>query len=52
MHSLIALKFGTTKEHIKVNSGTEFGINLVSIQCVRSDYDYDHALDLDSRADR
>ena len=35
MHSLIALKFGTNKEHIKVNSGTEFGMNLVSIQCVR-----------------
>jgi len=37
MCSLIALKFGTKKEHIKVNSGTEFGINLINIQCVRSD---------------
>ena len=36
IHSLIALKFGTNKEHIKVNSGTEFGMNLISIQCVRS----------------
>ena len=33
MYSLIALKFGTNKEHIKVNSGTEFGMNLISIQC-------------------
>ena len=37
MHSLIALKFGINKEHIKENSGTEFGMNLVSIQCVISD---------------
>jgi len=37
MWSLMALKFGTNKEHIKVNSGTEIGINLISIQCVRSD---------------
>ena len=37
MRSLIALKFGTNKEHIKENSGTEFGMNLRSIQCVRSD---------------
>ena len=37
MHYLITLKFGTNKEHIKVNSGTEFGMNLISIQCVRSD---------------
>jgi len=36
MHSLIALKFGTNKEHIKVNSSTEFAMNLISIQCVRS----------------
>ena len=36
MCSLIALKFGKNKEHIRVNSGTEFGMNLVSIQCVRS----------------
>ena len=28
MCSLIALKFGTNKEHIKVNSGAEFGMNL------------------------
>ena len=35
MRSLIALKFGTMKEHIKVNSGTEFAVNLNSIQCVR-----------------
>ena len=34
MCSLIALKFGTNKEHIK---GTVFGMNLISIQCVRSD---------------
>jgi len=26
MRSLIALKFGTNKEHIKVNSGAEFGM--------------------------
>ena len=37
MSCLIALKFGTNKKHIKVNSGTEFGMNLISIQCVRSD---------------
>ena len=37
MGSLVALKFGTSKEHIKVNSGSEFGMNLISIQCVRSD---------------
>jgi len=37
MCSLIALKFGTNKEHIKVNSGTEFGMNLISTQCERSD---------------
>ena len=37
MRSLIALKFGTNKQHIKVNSGEEFGMNLVSIQFVRSD---------------
>ena len=37
MCSLIALKFGTNKEHIKVNLGTEFGMNLLSIQYVRSD---------------
>jgi len=37
MCSLIALKFFTNKEHIKVNSGTEFGMNLISVQCVRSD---------------
>ena len=30
MHSLIALKFGI-KEYIKVNSGTEFGMYLISI---------------------
>ena len=36
MHSLIALKFGTNKKHIKVNSATEFGINLITIQSVRS----------------
>ena len=36
MHSLIALKFVINKEHIKVNSGTEFGMNLIGIQCVRS----------------
>jgi len=36
MRSLIALKFGKNKEHIKANSGTEFGMNLISIQCVRS----------------
>jgi len=36
MRRLIALKFGTNKEHIKVNSGTEFGMTLKSIQCVRS----------------
>jgi len=35
MCSMIALKFGSNKEHIKVNSGTEFGINLISIQGVR-----------------
>ena len=29
--SLIALKFSTIKENIKVNSGTEFGMNLISI---------------------
>ena len=33
---LIALKFGTNKEYIKVNLGTEFGINLISVQRVRS----------------
>jgi len=37
MCSLIALKFDANKEYIKVNSGTEFGMNLISIQCVRSD---------------
>ena len=37
MCSPIALKFGTDKEHIKVNSGTEFGMNLIGNQCVRSD---------------
>ena len=31
MCSPIALKFGTDKEHIKVNSGTEFGMNLIGI---------------------
>jgi len=36
MHSLIALKFGTNKEHIKANSATKFGMNLISIQCVKS----------------
>ena len=36
MRNLIVLKFGTNKEHIKVNSGTEFGMTLISIQCVRS----------------
>jgi len=35
--SLIALIFGTNKEHINMNSGTEFGMNLISVQCVRSD---------------
>ena len=30
MCSLIALKFGINKEHTKVNSGTEFGMNLIS----------------------
>ena len=35
MHSLISLKFGKIKEHIKVNSDREFGMNLISIQ-VRS----------------
>ena len=37
MRSLIALKFGTNKEYVKVNLGTEFGMNLISIQCVRID---------------
>ena len=37
MCSLIALKFGTNKEHIKVNSGTKFGMNLISMQCIMSD---------------
>ena len=36
MHSLIALKFGKNKEHVNVNLITEFGVNLISIQCVRS----------------
>jgi len=36
MCGLIALKFGTNREHIKVDSGTEFGMNLVTIQYVRS----------------
>jgi len=31
MHSLITLKFGTNKDNIMVNSGTEFGMNLMSI---------------------
>ena len=30
MHSLIDLNFGTNKEHIKVNWGREFGMNLIS----------------------
>ena len=37
MYNLIALKFGTNKEQIKVNSSTEFDMNLIGIQCVRSD---------------
>ena len=37
MHSLIDLKCGTNKELIKENSGREFGVNLISIQCVRRD---------------
>ena len=41
MHSLNALKFGTDKEHIKENSGTEFGMNLTSIQSARSDWAVD-----------
>ena len=36
MRSLITLKCVTNKEHIKVNSGTQFGMNLISIQCVGS----------------
>jgi len=31
MYSLIALKFGANKEHIKLNSGTEFGMNFISM---------------------
>ena len=33
---MITLNFGTNKEYIKMNSGTEFGINLISIQCAMS----------------
>ena len=36
MCSLIASKFGTNKDQIKVNLDTEFEMNLISIQCVRS----------------
>ena len=32
MCSLTALKFDTNKEHLKANLGTEFGMNLISIQ--------------------
>jgi len=36
MRDLIAWKFGTNIENIQVNAGTEFGMNAISIQCVRS----------------
>jgi len=51
MCGLIALKFAskfdTNKEHVKVNSGTEFGMNLISIQCVRSDDSHKNDLSVD-----
>ena len=47
MQSAAVLRFGTNKEHIRVNSGTEFSIIiLISIQCARCDDSHNKMTDV------